>query len=299
VTQATDSLGFLDYLGAAFRRKWNLPLVGPLPVNAMALAAFAVLGIANPGFWFLGAAVEAGYLLALSGSSRFQKLIQGERLSSRKKDFEIKVGRAVSRLSGPSQERYRRLLDQCRAVMGISDALERASLSSVKSMRTGGLNQLLGIFLRLLTSREAMQQNLGQVERGSLVAEVKKLEHQLAEAGPESPLARALQGTLDIQRKRLENLDASKESREVIDAELERIEQQVVLIREEAAVAGESDFLSDRLDSVTSALSETNRWMEQNAAIFGGFAADSLGSVPSELPDLPPAMPGELEGDSN
>lgn len=36
----------------------------------MALAVFGVLGLANPGFWFLG----VGYLGLLSSSSRFQKL---------------------------------------------------------------------------------------------------------------------------------------------------------------------------------------------------------------------------------
>ncbi|MCH9650440.1 MAG: hypothetical protein K0U98_19560 [Deltaproteobacteria bacterium] len=297
MAKSAADLGFVDYLKAAFFRRWQVPLLGPLPVNAMGLAAFAVLGIANPGFWFLGAAAEAGYLLYLSGSSRFQKLIQGERLLVGKKEYEKKLARVVSRLSTPAQERYHRLLDQCRAVMGISETLEEESLDSVKSMRTGGLNQLLWIFLRLLTSREVIVQNMSRVNRNNLVAEVEKSEKQLEEAGPESPLSRAFQGTLEIQRKRLENFDHAQESRQVIEAELSRIEQQVVLIREEAAVAGKSAFLSDRLDSVSTALTETNRWMEQNAEIFGGLGDDGLGSAPPELPELPPTLPRELESD--
>lgn len=298
MAKGAEDLGFLDYLKAAFFRRWPVPLLGSLPVNAMALAAFGVLGIANPGFWFLGAAAEVGYLLYLTGSSRFQKLIQGEHLQVGKREYERKLAQVVSRLSPSSQERYHRLLDQCRAVMGISETLEDDSLDSVKSMRTGGLNQLLWIFLRLLTSREVIVQNMSRVDRERLVEEVQKSERQLEEAGPDSPLARAFEGTLDIQRKRLENFDSAQESQKVIDAELARIEQQVVLIREEAAVAGKSAFLSDRLDSVSSALSETNRWMEQNAEIFGGIGDDLMGAAPPELPELPPTLPRELEGDS-
>ncbi len=47
------------YLMAAFHRRTRIPFLGDLPVNKLAIAAFAVLGLANPGFWFLGAAGRA------------------------------------------------------------------------------------------------------------------------------------------------------------------------------------------------------------------------------------------------
>ena len=75
-----SSLGYLDYLKAAFRWRARIPGLGRMPINAMGLAAFAVLGLANPGFWFLGAAAEVVYLLWLSSSDRFQNLVDGERL---------------------------------------------------------------------------------------------------------------------------------------------------------------------------------------------------------------------------
>ena len=102
---------------------------------------------------------------------------------------------------------------------------------------------------------------------------------------------RSLTGMIEIQRRRMENLERARESLAVIDAELERIEQQVVLLREESAVSGKAELLSSRLDAVTGALSETNRWMEQNAQIFGELGADPLGSAPVDLPDLPPVSP--------
>lgn len=281
------ALGYLDYLKAAFRWRARIPGLGRMPINAMGLAAFAVLGLANPGFWFLGAAAEVTYLLWLSSSERFQNLVDGERLAADKESYISRVDRAVNRLSQGSQKRYHQLLFECRKIVGISDHLDPDAPESMRALRGSGLNQLLWIFLRLLNSREVLNDNLASVNREKIETEVAKLEQRLAAAGDDTALVRSLEGTLDIRKKRLENLDAAERSRKVIDAELERIEQQVVLIREESAVKGKADILSERLESVTSALNETNSWMEQNAEIFGRLGADPVGSAPSDLPELP------------
>ena len=290
-------LGYLDYLKAAFRWRANGPGLGRLPVNAMGLAAFAVLGLANPGFWFLGAAGEVAYLLWLSSNERFQTLVDGERLAADRQSYISRLDNAVNRLSQTSQKRYHQLLYECRKIVGISEDLDPDAPESMRALRGSGLNQLLWIFLRLLNSREVLNDNLANVDRDRIAAEVQKLEQRVARAGDDAALVRSLQGTLDIRQKRLENLDAAERSRRVIDAELERIEQQVVLIREESAVKGKADILSERLESVTSTLNETNSWMEQNAEIFGRLGADPIGSAPSDLPELPP-QESEMETES-
>lgn len=287
---AKESLGYLDYLKAAFFRRVPVPLLGPMPANQLGLAVFAVLGIANPGFWFLGAAAELAYLAVLSTSARFHKLVDGERLLAAKESYEERVQRAVERLQPRSRERYFRLLEQGKKILGLAEVLEQDDVASLRTLRGGGLNQLLWIFLRLLTSREVLADSLGRVDRKALEAEIASLEKRLAEADAESQLARSLAGTLDIQKRRLENHDRAEQSLLVVDAELERIEQQVVLLREETAVAGKAEILSSRLDAVTSTMAETNRWMEQNAELFGRLGADPLGNVPSDLPEIPQAM---------
>ena len=284
---AGDDLTYLDYVKAAFHRRARIPALGDLPVNYLGLAAFAVLGLANPGFWLVGAAAELAYLWGVSSSPRFQGLIRAERLAVAKEGWEDKLRRALERLTPSSQERYRRLLAECRTILGITDVLDEDGLATMRHMRTGGLNQMLWIFLRLLASREVLDGNLSGVDRGKVEADIRDLERRLGETEPEGALARSLRGTLEIQQRRLENLDRAKESREVVDAELERIEGQVVLIREETAVSGKAEALSSRLDTVTGALSETNRWMEQNARIFGELGADPLGSAPADLPEIP------------
>jgi len=289
---ALDQLSFHHYVLRAFNRKVRVPLLGGIPLNKMFIGLTAVLGLANPGFWFLGAAGELGYLFFKANSTRFQKLIEGERLLKVQETWGEKINRGVDRLSLSSRERYRALLSKCRLTLGISDTLDGDSLGNFRDMRARSLNQLLAIFLRLLTSREMIQDNVEMLDRKALDREVAGLRKRLEEADEDSALERSLRGTIDIQLKRIENLDRAGRSLKVIDAELERIEQQVELIREESAVSGGPEVLSMRLDAVTDAMSETSRWMEEHNDFFHSLTGKHLMSELSELPDLP-EMPEE------
>jgi len=245
-----QTIGYWDYVKAAFKQRVRLPLLGHMPANYLALFACGVLGLINPGFWFLGAALEVVYLGLLAGNERYQKLVRGRVLLKEQQGSEQRVQRTVTQLSPQSAERYRKVMDQCRMILGITAPADQAGM--LEDMRAGGLNQLLWLFLRLLSSREVLLATLAQVERKTLEADVARLQEKLAKAAPDSPLARSVKATLEIQTMRLENLGKAQSGLEVIDAELERIEQQVRLIREEAAVSGGPEFLSDRLDAVTS-----------------------------------------------
>jgi len=289
-----EPLGYLDYLKSAWRYKPRLGWLGRMPVNQMALVAFAMLGVVNPGFWFLGTALEVAYLAFLSTNSSFQKLVQGTRLLARQEGFDDKVQRVLASLSPESQGRYRRLLGVCGLILGISEQVAQDSLGTLRDFRAGGLNQLLWLFLRLLTSRELIVANLAQVDAVQLAEDLARLRSRLATAPPDSPLARSLQATIDIQTKRLSNLERARSSLDVIDAELERIEQQVRLIREESAVGGGPELLSTRLDAVTSTIGETSRWMDQHADFFGTLAVDDLDAAVTGLPRLPEGEPPPL-----
>lgn len=285
---AAPRLGYLDYVKAAFRRRVRVRGLGSMPVNAMALGVFAVLGIANPGFWLLGAAAELTYLLALSSNPRFQKLVDAERLLDAQSGWEDRVQGEVEKLGKPNRERYQSVLDQCRRILGLSETLDGSGLGGVRGLRSTSLNQLLLIFLRLLRSRELIAENLQGVSGREIEQDAERIRTRLAEVDREkdAALARSLQGTLEIQERRLANLERAGTSLAVIDAELARIEQHVELIREESAVSGKPEALSDRLDAVTNAMSETTRWMADNAEFFGSLGADDT-AVPSDLPRLP------------
>lgn len=288
-----ESLSFWEYVREAFHWKSALPLLGSLPLNKMGLGAFVVAGLANPGFWLLGAAFEVSLLFGLASSQRFQKLVEAQRLLDSQSTWKEKVERAVARLSVANRERYRALLAECRRILGDAESLDSDSLGQFRDLRTRSLSQLLTIFLRLLGSKELIEANLPTVDASELKREAAEVEKRLTTMNEETPLKRSLEGTLDIHRRRLENLERALESLRVIDAELERIEKQVELIREETAVSGKPELLTTRLDAVTSTMSETNRWMDDHSEFFSSLSGDeTIGSV-SELPDLPPEIEKE------
>jgi hypothetical protein len=275
-----------DYVRAAFRQRVQMGMLGYVPVNKLAVFTCALLGFLNPGFWLLGAAAEIVYLVGVAGNERFQKLIQGEALLREQAGGEKKIQQTVTLLTPPSAERYRRLLEQCRLILGINTPLDDSG--TLEDMRAGSLNQLLCLFLRLLSSREVLLTTLSQVDKKNLEADMDRLKDKLTKAEADSPLARSVQATVDIEGKRLENLGKAKDSLEVIEAELERIEQQVRLIREESAVSGGPEILSSRLDAVTSTLTETSKWMDQHAELFSTPFADDVMATSPNLPSAPP-----------
>lgn len=291
---AGKSLGYWDYVKAAFHRRLPLPLLGGMPVNKMALAAFAVLGIANPGFWFLGAATEVAYLGLLSSSSRFQRLVRGEHLAAQAQDRDDRVQAAFQNLSRHSQTRYRDLVSECRQILGLAAA--EGSSDVFRGLRTGKLNELLWLFMRLLTSREQILNTQARVKRADLEENIASLRKRVETVESESPLARSLSATLSIQVKRLENLENATQNLAVVDAELERIEHQVRLLREESAVSGGPEVLSSRLDAISSSLTETSRWMDKHADLFGSeetsdALSGSLPTLPSTPLEEPPPVP--------
>jgi hypothetical protein len=285
-----EPLSYWEFLKAAFWRPVRSRVLGAMPLTQMLLAAFGLAGFFNPGFWLLGLAAVVAFVGGRSASQRFQTLVQGERLLARQAEraqgADNRMQRAYARLDPASQSRYGALVQQCREILGLASPVGEAGFTD---LRAGNLNQLLWLFLRLLTSRELVTDTIARVDRRQLEQGIESLRGRVAAAGePDGALARSLKATLEIQEKRLTNLETATKNLAVIDAELERIEQQVRLVREESAVSGGPEALSSRLDAVSATLSETSRWMDQNAEIFSSMATDELdaGAVPS-LPSVP------------
>jgi hypothetical protein len=292
---AGEPLSYWDYVKAAFWKPVRTRVLGAMPLAQMLLVSFGLAGLVNPGFWLLGLAAVVAFVGGRSSSERFQKLMQAQMLAARAETAEQRMQKAYERLQPASQSRYRALVLQCREVLGMGAPDAK---SPVTDFRAGNLNQLLFLFLRLLSSRESVEDTLARVDRRQLEAGLETLRTRLtAVADAESALGRSLKATIEIQEKRLANLETAANNLAVIDAELERIEQQVRLVREESAVSGSPEALSSRLDSVSSTLSETSRWMDQHGELFSDMASADLDSSLPPLPSIPRA-PAEEEPSS-
>lgn len=289
---AGEPFSYWDYVKAAFWKPVRSRIFGALPLTHMILAGCGLLGFFNPGFWLLGAAGLVALIGGRSASARFQKLVDAERIAAKAEGAEERMQKAYERLQPASQTRYRALVMTCREILGLGGGIDERQ---VTDFRAGNLNQMLWLFLRLLSSREAIQDTLARVDRRQLEAGIESLKKRLeGVADPEGALARSLKATLEIQEKRLANLETATNNLAVIDAELDRIEQQVRLVREESAISGSPDALSSRLDSVSATLSETSRWMDQHAELFTDMTSSDFDST---IPPLPRVTGGIVMGE--
>jgi hypothetical protein len=108
--------GFWSYLTAAFNARPFGMFVAP---NWVGLAAAGILGIANPGFWLIGAGLEVGYLLALATNSRFQRTVAATNVASAGSEWDQKITEALERLSPRDRERYVAFADRCRSIIDL------------------------------------------------------------------------------------------------------------------------------------------------------------------------------------
>ncbi len=282
---AKSGLNFFDYVKAAFNRKLRLKGLGYVALNKLFLGLCAVLGLKNPGFWFLGVAIESTYLWYVATNATFQKVVQGELLEKNKEQWSSKQTDLLKSLDGASRSRYSSLRENC---LGISERTRGDDL--LTNVGNVSLNQLTWMFLKLLNSRITIKKTIDETPKNHLEKEIVDIETRLGKENANSAIHRSLQGTLDIQHRRLDNLVKAEENLKVIEAELERIEKQVYLLKEEMSVKNDPELLSMRLDGVMDSLQGTSQWMSEHNELFGMIEEEP---VPTDF--VPPPMPEKMK----
>jgi hypothetical protein len=97
-------------------------------------------------------------------------------------------------------------------------------------------------------------------------------------------MRRILECQLEILRQRQQQRSDAERKLAFIDAELERIAQQVELIREQAALSTDPELLSQRIDEITATLGTTGQWIRDQQQVFGAME-DLLLEPPPLAPD--------------
>jgi len=261
--------GLWSYIKAAFNVRWPIPGIGGVPVNWLALLGFAVAGfIVHPALWLLGGGLDIGFIMMLAHNPRFQRLVNAGAHAQEDVDFSARVAQMLQGVPGLARKRYNELEIRCGQIRQMSESLAPGAMTEVQ---VGGLKKLLWIFLRLLSSRETILNQARTTNRDDIQDEIKKSEEQLTQLSDPSKerLRKSVESNLEILKKRLTNLDDAKNGLEFIEAELKRIENQVELIAQEAAMAKDGGHLSEKIDTVAGTLSETQDWMKSNQDILG------------------------------
>jgi len=266
-----------DYIRKAFNAR---PIGMFIPPNWIGLGVFGLLGILNPGFWLVGLGLELGYLWTLGTNDRFRRFVGASQQVLTRKQWQSRVDLLVSQLNSEDQQRYRKLEGRCRALLDQQQQLQSAPVPALQAQNEG-LGRLLWLYLRLLSTRQAINRMLlGQGSPDAsqdLEERIGQLKAKLSEQLSED-LRKSYSGQVEILEQRLERRKEAKEKLAFLDAELTRIQEQVELVREQAVLTADPVTISQRVDQITTTIGSTSQWVTDQQKIYG--AVEDLMSEP-------------------
>jgi hypothetical protein len=231
------------YLKAAFLVGVQVPGLGRVPVNLLGVAAVGIFGFVEPSLWLVGAGLEAAFVASLAFSPRFQRLADGLESLKGLQEEAAQVSALVAALPPDLQAR---LVALRRSAVRILDIYSSLGYDAEATAHTrGSLERLEWIYLKLLVARNHVVNELGPESLPELAGRIAKLEARASDgqtrdgnlAGLDA-LARSQEATLAILRRRAENLHSRDRLLAENESDLERIESQVALMRENAAIEG-------------------------------------------------------------
>jgi hypothetical protein len=274
--------GFFDYVAAAFNARPFGMFVAP---NWIALGAFGLLGMSDPGFWVLGAGLELGYLFMLATNERFQRLVNARPASSNTAEWNQRIQGLLGRLDAGDRRLYDLLAQRCKSIIDLQlHGATAAGMPGGLEAQADSLGRLSWMFLRLLVARRTIRHVLGTSGGTDLRERLAELDRQRHADELSDELRRSLNGQVEILNQRLQQRTDAERKLAFLDAELERIQQQVELIREQAALSTDPELLSQRIDEIAATLGTTGQWIRDQQKVYGAME-DLLTEPPPLTPD--------------
>lgn len=234
------------YLKSAFLVGVDVPPLGRLPVNALGASAFLILGFAQPAFWLLGIAVEAGVLTTLAFNPRFQKYVDGQSLQLTEGDAEQKRQSLVNILDPQARKRLSALSEKCAQVLNVYSTQQTEGY--IVESNEQALKTLQWVYLKLLVARHHLEAPANHATEDVLESKIKDLEKDLKDPSETDSLRQSKSATIDILKKRLANLRRREQTQEEIESDLTRIENQVDLILENVTIQGKPTTISTDIE---------------------------------------------------
>lgn len=279
------------YLWKAFNAR---PLGMPIPPNWIGLAAFALAGVfLSPGFFLLGAGLEAAYLYWLGSNVRFRNTVDAAALPQ-----DSQADRRYRALLDPlpiAQRRQQEALEhKARVIIELLDA------SPMLGAHADSLEQLVWLHLRLLGARTAIARvvHTAREESEALDQQEASIEARLAQDDLGEELRRSLQQQKTVIDQRQAAHGDARRRLEHVDSELQRINQQVALLREQALLATDESNIGSSLDALSASFAEANRWLEGQRDLLGVLDVNTQSQLPASV--LRPSVPRSVieEGES-
>lgn len=278
-------MGWPRYLWKAFNAR---PFGMPIPPLWFAVMASGLVGwFIAPPLTLIGLGGTAMFTGILASSKRFRAAVDARRLQAPVDDERTLL---LRRLDETGRGRQAKLEQQCAELQKV---LETANAGRE---HIAGVWQLAGLHLKLLVARSAAKAVTDNHDEGgkSLEQQMTELQKRLSAANIDADLKDALEDQRKILEQRLAIQSEAKRRLQVLDAELDRIREQIALIREQALLTSDPAAISRSVDALATFLNESGRWLKDQEQIFGeigGLDADPYQSPPYNSPLAGPPQP--------
>jgi hypothetical protein len=215
-------------------------------LNALATAGFFILGFGHPGFWFLGLAAEAALVPALAFNKRFQNVVDAQDREITDGDSEAKRASLVQLLPADYKKRLGDLVRKCDKVIEVYRNAQAEEF--LIDTNRGALENLKWVYLKLLIARFHLLTAGTDDTPESLARKIDSLQKELQNPKETPALRQSRAATLDILKRRLLNIERRGQSLEEVESDLTRVESQVDLILDNAAMQGKPQTISTDIE---------------------------------------------------
>jgi hypothetical protein len=279
-------MGFGKYLKSAFLYHWNLlAFAGGMGFAMISGIPDVLVPIVLAG--------EIAYLGLLGTHPKFQKYVDAQEAKEEREEGSAKAGQSVRRiLSALPQhlvERFESLRGRClelrRIAQEMRDPHRVGEPMPLEELQLEGLDRLLWIYLRLLFTQYSLERFLQTTTESQIQKDIKNLEVRLKSLPRETDnpqtlkVRRSLEDNLETSRARLANHQKARDNMEIVKLELDRLENKIRSLSEQAVNRHEPDFIAGQVDQVVQGMVQTERTMSE-LQFATGLSADE------EVPEL-------------
>lgn len=230
------------YLKAAFLVGVDVPALGRVPINVLAAAGFAILGFGHPGFWFLGLAAEAAIVPTLAFNKRFQNVVDAENRQFSSDNSVAKRSSLIQLLPADYKKRLSDLQRKCSKVLEVYRNAQAEDFLIETNQHA--LENLQWVYLKLLIARYHLLTAGTEDTPDVLLKKIATLEGELRDSDETPALRQSKAATLEILKRRITNIQRREQSLEEVESDLTRVESQVDLILDNAAMQGKPQTIS-------------------------------------------------------
>jgi hypothetical protein len=190
-------------------------------------------------------------------------------------DFVKQRDALLASLTPRLRERYHTLGQVCRGIERATAENDAGSDLATDS-RLRKLDELMWMYLRLLSTQQSLEMFLESERREDLPGAVAAAEAELAALNseidalkPNSPsetrerLRNSRVERLEVLRKRLVRREETEANLALVLAEQDRLGEQIKLIRADAVATRNADALSARINASVAHLNETSKWLSE------------------------------------